>query len=83
QYLTTDPSTICSKAVLPLHMIDPFDDDSFWNDKIEKYFSHPLDPIFDDMTYKTYYELYEIKKTNSITSQRTTYYDQLGNTVIK
>ncbi|CAG8828782.1 2880_t:CDS:2, partial [Gigaspora margarita] len=83
QYLTTDPPTIRSKAVLPLHIIDPLDDDLFWNDKIKKYFSRPLDPVFDSMTYKTYYELYEIKKTNSITSQRTTYYDQLENTVIK
>ncbi|CAG8738069.1 15710_t:CDS:1 [Gigaspora margarita] len=83
QYLTTDPLTIRSKAILPLHMIDPLNNDPFWNNKIEKYFSQPLDLVFNDMIYKTYYELYEVKKTNPIISQRTTYYDQLENTVIK
>ncbi|CAG8749746.1 3259_t:CDS:2 [Gigaspora margarita] len=82
QYLTTDPSNICSKAVLLLHMIDPLDKDPFWNDKIEKYFACPLNPVFNDITYKSYYELYEIKKASSITSQRILYYDQLGNTQI-
>ncbi|CAG8503375.1 3740_t:CDS:2 [Gigaspora margarita] len=44
QYLTNDPPNIRSKAVLPLHMIDPLDEDPFWNDKIEKYLARPLDP---------------------------------------
>ncbi|CAG8709384.1 18839_t:CDS:2 [Gigaspora rosea] len=83
QYLTTDPPNTRSKAVLPLYMINSFDEDPYWNDKIEKYFARLLDSIFDKITYKTYFETYDIKLSLLNTSNRTIYHDTLGNYVIK
>ncbi|CAG8536774.1 15137_t:CDS:2 [Cetraspora pellucida] len=83
QFLTTDPPHVRSKAILPLYMIDSLDDNPYWSDKIEKYFARPNDPVFDNITYKSYFETYEIKSTIPNNSQRTIYQDALGNFVIK
>ncbi|CAG8487652.1 9179_t:CDS:2 [Cetraspora pellucida] len=50
QFLTTDPPSTQSKAILPLYMIDPNDDNPYWSDKVEKYFACSSDPIFDMIT---------------------------------
>lgn len=83
QFLTTDPPNIQTKAILPLYMINSFDDNPYWSDKIEKYFARPNDPEFDTVTYKTYFETYEIKSTISNGTRRTVYHDNLGNFVTK
>ncbi|CAG8523377.1 15038_t:CDS:2 [Gigaspora rosea] len=41
QYLTTDPLSVRSKAIIPLYMLDSLEDGPYWNDKIEKYFARP------------------------------------------
>ncbi|CAG8775132.1 14706_t:CDS:2, partial [Gigaspora rosea] len=48
QFLTTDPPNIRTKAILPLYMINFFDDNPYWSDKIEKYFARPNNPEFDN-----------------------------------
>ncbi|CAG8746080.1 23821_t:CDS:2, partial [Gigaspora rosea] len=83
QFLMTDPPNIRTKAILPLYMIDSLDDNPYWSDKIEQYFAHPNNPEFDTITYKTYYETYEIKSSRPNSSRRTIYQDNLGNFVIK
>ncbi|CAG8739994.1 829_t:CDS:1 [Ambispora leptoticha] len=83
QYLTTDPLSIRSKAVIPLYMLDSLEDDPYCNNKIEKYFARSHDPIFDNITYRTYFETYEIRSTRPNTSNRTIYQDDLRNFVIK
>jgi hypothetical protein len=81
-YLITDPPSIRSKAIMPLSLIDPDDEDPYWTDRIEKYFARPNDEIFNNITYSEYYENYNICKSNR-QSRANTYVDDLGNYVIK
>ncbi|CAG8600583.1 13969_t:CDS:2 [Cetraspora pellucida] len=83
QYLTTDPPSTRSKAIIPLYMLDSLEDDPYWNDKIEKYFVQPPNPIFDNIRYKTYFETYKLKSTHPNTSNKTVYQDNLGNFFVK
>src|SRR5215471_15242662 len=55
-YLITDSSSIHSKTIMPLSLINPDDDDPYWKDHIEKYFTRSNNEIFNNLTYRKYYE---------------------------
>ncbi|RIA97549.1 hypothetical protein C1645_813969 [Glomus cerebriforme] len=82
-YLTTDPPSTCSKAIMSISLIDLNDNDPYWKDRIEKYFARPNNEIFNNMTYREYYEKYNIYGTFNGSSRRNIYTDGLGNYVIK
>jgi hypothetical protein len=81
-YLITEPPSTRSKAIMPLSLIDPDDDDPYWKDRIEKYFARPNDEIFNNITYRNYYEKYNIHSTYN-GSLRNIYIDNLGNYIIQ
>ena len=82
-YLITEPPSTRSKAIMPLSMIDPDDEDPYWTDRIEKYFARPNDETFNNITYREYYEKYNICGTFSRSLNRDIFIDGLGNYVIK
>jgi hypothetical protein len=68
---------------MPLSLIDPDDEDPYWKDRIEKYFARPNNEVFDNMTYREYYEKYNIYKTFNRSSRMDIYIDNLGNYIVK
>src|SRR5271154_1569708 len=82
-YLITEPPATHSKVIIPLSLIDPDDEDPYWKDRIEKYFARFTDQIFDNITYREYYEKYNISSTFNGSSRRDDYIDNLGNYIVK
>jgi DNA replication protein DnaC len=82
-YLTTDPPSTRSKAIMPISLMDFNDDDPYWKDRIEKYFARPNNEIFNNITYREYYEKYNICGTFNGSSRRDIHTDSLGNYVIR
>ncbi|GBB93407.1 hypothetical protein RclHR1_21620005 [Rhizophagus clarus] len=62
-YLTTDPPTSQQKAIRPISLISENDDDPYWKNHIEKYFNHPEEEEFTNLTYPEYFKNYEITIT--------------------
>ena len=83
KYLVTDPPNMRSKCILPMSMISLDDDDPYWKDQIEKYFSRPRGDPFDSMGYKEYFERYKVKTSTSSSSNQHVYCDLLGNCIVQ
>ncbi|RHZ78549.1 hypothetical protein Glove_161g46 [Diversispora epigaea] len=71
-YLTTESPSVRSKAIMPLSLIDLNNEYPYWDDQIEKYFHRPVDEIFNNITYRKYYEKYNISKSKT-TQQKKIY----------
>ena len=83
KFLVTDPPNARSKCVLPISMIELDDDDPYWNDNVEKYFSRPHGEPFDSITYKEYFEQYKVRISPIPSGSRVVHRDGLGNYVVK
>lgn len=83
KYLVTDPPNVRSKCILPISMINLNDDEPYWKDQIEKYFSRPRGNPFDSISYKEYFKKYEIKMSAITSTNRHVFRDLLDNYVVE
>ncbi|CAG8841784.1 32654_t:CDS:2, partial [Gigaspora margarita] len=82
KYLTTDPPPIRTRSVLPVHMIDENDENSYYNDTIMKYMHRSRIPEFENLTYPQYFKKYSVTPSCP-TSRSIVHRDELFNYVVK
>ncbi|RHZ81307.1 hypothetical protein Glove_122g28 [Diversispora epigaea] len=82
KFLTTEPPTLRTCAILPIYMINETDENPYYDDTIIKYFYRPHLPEFNNLTYFQYYEKYSITPSSPTTS-RQIYRDELNNYIVK
>jgi hypothetical protein len=80
-YLPTDPPTSRQKSIRPVSLIAE-DNDPYWKNHIEKYFSRPDEEEFVNITYPEYFKKYEVT-TTCPTVNRRIYTDRLDNYVVE
>jgi hypothetical protein len=83
KFLSTEPPTTRTRAILPIYMIDENDDNPYYDDTITKYMHRPLLPEFDNLTYLQYFERYSISPSPLLSTSRQIFRDQLNNYVVK
>ncbi|CAJ0908479.1 3670_t:CDS:2 [Entrophospora sp. SA101] len=83
EFLTTDPPTMRNKAIKPINYLLNDEESPYWNDHIEKYFARPNHEEFNELTYPSYFEQYNIIKSRPDAKNYPVYVDLLGNYVVK
>ena len=82
KFITTEPPTTRTRAILPIYMLEEDDDNPYYDDAIMKYMYRPHLPEFECLTYPQYFEKYSITPSRPTTS-RPIHRDYLRNYVIK
>jgi len=83
KYLPTDPPTQYTHAIRPISILKDDDDDPYWKNQIEKYFAHPENEIFNDITYSEYFKNYKHISKSPVSHNKLIYKDKLNYFVIK
>jgi len=81
KYLPTEPPTTRSHAIRPISTIDDDEEDPYWKDPIDKYFSRPHNDTFDNLTYPDYFKNYRLLTKAPSTPQ--VHEDDFGYYVVK
>src|SRR5207244_8250889 len=82
KFITTDPPTTRTRAILPIYMLEEDDNNPYYDDTIMKYMDRPHLPEFENITYFQYFEKYSITPSPPVTT-RHVYQDNLHNYVVK
>ncbi|CAG8792713.1 7661_t:CDS:1, partial [Racocetra fulgida] len=82
QYLPSLPPNIKTRSVKPIYLLNDDNSNPYWDDAIDKYFSRPNDPIFHNITYPQFHQLYRIQP-NPPNSNTTYWIDLQRRYVIK
>ena len=89
-FLPNSMPEIRTLAIRPAHEIERDPENPYYPDSIEKYFNRPQDPIFDNLSYSTYFSQFVLKRRRRrgqisqrqrLSASSTTWRDRLGNYV--
>ena len=82
KYLPTEPPTTRSRAIRPITTISDDEEDPYWKDTIEKYFTRPHTEEFNNITYPNYFKNYTLS-TKKPSNNSTACQDDLNYYIIK